>query len=85
MSKIINISGNTYNYLHVIEFSHTKDGRTYWLCECTKCGKKKTLRRDTFVGKNAKVKSCGCWKREESSLRMKNMNSKRTGGINNED
>ena len=77
MPEIINISGNTYNYLHVIEFSHIKNGKSYWVCECMRCGKRKTLRRDTFTGKNAKIKSCGCWKREESSQRMKQYNKER--------
>lgn len=72
MQRIIDISGNKYNKLTVLEYSHTiKIGskvRTYWKCRCD-CGNIVTLRKDSFIYPYSKVKSCGCWHREESKHR----------------
>lgn len=72
MQRIIDISGNKYNKLTVLEYSHTvKIGskvRTYWKCQCD-CGNIVTLRKDSFIYPYSKVKSCGCWHREESKHR----------------
>ena len=69
-SSVIDISGRDFGFLHVVKHAYTIDGRTYWLCEC-KCGRRVILRKDHFAYKGSKVKSCGCWHREESSQRMK--------------
>ena len=38
MSKLIDMTGQDFGYWHVIERAeNTKDGRTQWLCKCTKC------------------------------------------------
>jgi hypothetical protein len=78
--EFIDISGNTYNFLKVLNFSHIGNRRrSYWRCECLRCGTIVTLRKDAFAYKSSKVKSCGCWHLEESRLRaMKNRN-KETG------
>lgn len=67
--RIIDITGNYYGFLKVVGFAYAENGRTYWLCEC-RCGKRVVLRKDHFAYKHSKVKSCGCWHREESSQRM---------------
>ena len=67
---LIDISGRDFGFLHVISFAYSLRRRSYWLCEC-RCGKRVVLRKDHFAYKNSKVKSCGCWHREESSQRMK--------------
>ena len=67
---LIDISGRDFGFLHVIGYAYSIGGRSYWLCEC-RCGKRVVLRKDHFAYKNSKVKSCGCWHREESSQRMK--------------
>lgn len=73
--NIIDITGNTYNFLTVIGFDHSEKiggkNRTFWRCRC-RCGKEKVLRKDTFIYPYSKVKSCGCWHIEESSKRPKN-------------
>ena len=38
LKQLDDISGNTYGKIVVKEFSHTKNGKTYWLCLCD-CGK----------------------------------------------
>ncbi|MEW5569731.1 hypothetical protein [Rossellomorea marisflavi] len=55
------LTGNKYNRLTVISFSHMKGKHSYWNCKCT-CGKDKTARSDCL--KNDTVKSCGCLNRE---------------------
>ena len=57
MSKRIDLTGNKYNLLTVLGYSHTENGNAVWRCKC-ECG------NETFVrGANLKsnaVKSCGC-------------------------
>ena len=64
--KFIDIVGNKYNRLTVIEYSHTaKNGKTYWKCKCD-CGNEIILRKDVFIhlGKSNQTLSCGCLKKE---------------------
>lgn len=69
---LIDITGNTYGFLKVIGYSHTgKRNRSYWNCECQRCGKVVTLRKDRFIYPYSHTKSCGCWHREEASIRGK--------------
>ena len=78
--EIIDITGNTYGFLKVIGFSHIGNRRrSYWKCECTRCGKIVTLRKDMFIYPYSKVKSCGCWHIEESKIRAKDRRNKKTG------
>lgn len=76
--QLIDITGKTYNFLKVIGFSHIgKRRRSYWDCECLKCGNVVTLRKDAFAYSCSKQKSCGCWHVEESKIRAnKNKDSK---------
>lgn len=71
MQKLIDISGNKYNKLTVLKFDHMGGRRrSYWKCLCD-CGNIVVLRKDKFAYSYSKTKSCGCWHREESSLRKK--------------
>ena len=73
--RIIDITGNKYHKLKVLGLSHIlqKHGktRTYWICQCD-CGRIVTKRKDEFIYPYSKTKSCGCWHREESSMRPRN-------------
>lgn len=87
MQKLIDISGNKYNKLTVLRFHHIgyrKDGksRSYLECQCD-CGNIVVLRKDEFIYPYSKVKSCGCWHREESSKRLKDLKNGRYIKINN--
>lgn len=60
--NFIDLTGNTYGRLVVINFSH-KDGRgkTFWSCKC-KCGNTKDVYSDKL--KTGHTMSCGCIRRE---------------------
>lgn len=78
--ELIDITGNTYGFLKVIGFSHIGNRRrSYWKCECQRCGKIVTLRKDSFAYPYSKVKSCGCWHIEESKMRAKSSKNKDSG------
>lgn len=78
--ELIDITGNEYGFLKVIGFSHIGNRRrSYWKCECKRCGKVVTLRKDHFVYPYSKQKSCGCWHSEESSIRAKYTKNKSNG------
>lgn len=48
--ELIDISGNTYGFLKVICFSHIGNRRrSFWKCECLRCGKIVTLRKNSFA------------------------------------
>lgn len=78
--ELVDITGNEYGFLRVIGFSHIGNRRrSYWVCECQRCGKVVTLRKDNFAYSHSKVKSCGCWHIEESKQRAKISKNKTTG------
>lgn len=78
--SLIDITGNEYGFLKVIGFSHIGGRRrSYWTCECTRCGNVVVLRKDDFAYRYSKQKSCGCWHCEESSIRAKISKNKTTG------
>ena len=75
MSGFIDITGNDYHFLHVLGFSHIDERRkSYWTCKCNRCGQIVVLRRDHFVYKYSKQKSCGCLRDDLSSIRMTERN-----------
>jgi hypothetical protein len=80
--QIIDITGNTYNFLEVLGFSHIGNRRrSYWKCKCLRCGKIVTLRKDEFAYPYSHQKSCGCWHPEESRIRINNHRDEVTGRI----
>lgn len=56
MSKPKDKTGNRYGKLTVIEFDHTKNGRTYWKLKCD-CGNEIIRRVDNLTDHS----SCGCY------------------------
>ena len=84
MSRLIDITGKKYNKLTVLSFDYVGGRRrTYWKCQCD-CGNIVILRKDSFIYPYSKVKSCGCWHREESSKRLKDKKSGKYIKINKE-
>ena len=72
--KLVDITGNRYNHLTVLGFSHIGERRrSYWSCQCD-CGNVAILRKDSFAYPYSTVKSCGCWHKEESSRRITEYN-----------
>jgi len=63
----IDMTGNTYNYLTVINLNKEKSdemGCLYWDCIC-KCGNKVTVAGSNL--RRGDIKSCGCLRRERMS------------------
>lgn len=78
--NLVDITGNEYGFLRVKKFSHIGQRRkSYWECECLRCGKTVILRKDAFVYSWSHQKSCGCWHIEESKQRAKISKSKTNG------
>lgn len=64
--RYVDITGNRYNRLTVVGYSHTaQNGKTYWKCKCD-CGNEVILRKDVFMnlGNSNQTLSCGCLKKE---------------------
>ena len=53
-----NLVGNKYGKLKVVDLSHLKGNKVYWLCVCD-CGNQKSIYQNSLIGKG-KVSSCGC-------------------------
>lgn len=75
------LTGHKFGTLTVVEFSHRKGNRTYWLCKCD-CGTIKTYRADFLKSKG--FHSCGCVSKEKSRERCRELGYKtRTHGMSN--
>lgn len=57
MPKALDITGERYGELTVIEKANSRNGKTYWKCKCS-CGKEKEVQ--TCHLRNGSIKSCGC-------------------------
>jgi len=79
MGKIINISGEKYGRLTVIEYDYTnsKNGRFKWVCKC-ECGNIKSI--DGHSLRKGLTKSCGCIKIEQNkALNTKHGEANKSG------
>lgn len=66
MPKRIDLSGQNFNYLKVLSFSHIdKNGKANWLCQCI-CKKKVAISSNRL--RSGDNKSCGC-KRTEATTK----------------
>jgi hypothetical protein len=72
MNKL-NLVGQKFSKLTVIEESSSINGRTAWKCQCA-CGIIKTVKTEHL--RDGSTKSCGCWNDEQRSARAENMYSK---------
>ena len=60
MAKRIDLTGQKFNMLTVIEYSHkAKGNHSMWKCKCD-CGNITVV--DSYYLKSGKIKSCGCIK-----------------------
>lgn len=64
MGKFIDLTGQRFGRLTVIEKSEKQKNKTMWLCECD-CGKQKKVSAENL--KIGKTRSCGCYRREVNS------------------
>jgi hypothetical protein len=70
MPKIKDLTGQKYNRLTVIKFSHQLNHKSQWLCQCD-CGKETIV--DGYKLKKGITKSCGCYASERAREWMKEM------------
>lgn len=67
MGKINDLSGNVYGKLTVLQLSHTKNRKSYWVCQCSCDNKTITIvRSDCLTSGN--TKSCGCLNYEHAII-----------------
>lgn len=66
----INIKGEKYGILTVLEYSHTHSKKAYWVCKC-ECGGTKVVRANDL--RTGKTTSCGCLMKESSRRNQKIM------------
>lgn len=70
MAKAIDLSGQTFNYLQVLERDyeaqqqHPKERQAWWKCKCLACGKLISMRSSVI----RKSTSCGCVQKKRESL-----------------
>lgn len=68
MPKALNIIGEKYGELTVIERVPSKNGKTYWKCKCS-CGKEKEIQTSHL--RDGSIKSCGCKKGKLDGIEKK--------------
>lgn len=64
MPRLIDLTGQKFGRLTVIERDYSKKNRTYWLCQC-ECGNKKVVESCNL--RKGLTKSCGCLQKERTS------------------
>lgn len=69
MSKYKDLTGNVYDRLTVIGFSHSENGQTYWKCFCSCDSDKPEAERKIHIIKgkylqDGSTSSCGCKRRD---------------------
>lgn len=71
--KKLDLTGQKYHRLTVLELAPMINGRSAWRCRCD-CGIIKIIKTDSL--RSGDTKSCGCLNQEQRSLRAENMYSK---------
>lgn len=66
MSKLIDLTGQKFNRLLVLEKTESKHNKTRWICQCD-CGNTTIVNSQQL--KSAEIKSCGCYNLEKLSER----------------
>lgn len=64
MPPLKDLAGQKFGRLTVIEKSHPKNKKTFWLCECD-CGNTTIVSGQDM--KNGRIKSCGCIRKERGN------------------
>ena len=79
MSKRIDLSGQIFGRLTVLDHSTRTQGKVMWSCSCS-CGNYVDVSCSGLRSKN--TRSCGCLHREKASERMRKIVSNQTGEKN---
>lgn len=76
---IINLKGQQFGRLTVLELAPKHKGRTAWLCQCS-CGNQKIVTTHSLRSDN--TRSCGCLQKETASKQFsKNISNQRFGNL----
>lgn len=62
MPKSLNLTGQKFGNLKAISKAPSRNGHTYWLCECLLCGNQKEIQTSHLT--SGATTSCGCVRRE---------------------
>lgn len=78
------LSEKSFNDLDVLYIDDTKPSgcgkHTYWICQCRKCGKSRSIRSSDLI--NGTAKDCGCGKSERASNgRFRDLSNKTFGNL----
>lgn len=57
MSKLVDLTGQTFGQWLVLQWVQSPEARTFWLCQCS-CGTERLV--DSRYLRNGRSKSCGC-------------------------
>lgn len=82
MPEFLDLTGERYGRLTVIERAPNKHGRTAWLCDCD-CGNKKIITGNMM--RTGKTLSCGCIKNERCRLQARKAGRKRAESLRKHD
>lgn len=63
MSKLIDLTGQDFGYWHVKSRAENRNGRAYWNCKCTACGKEKEVAGAHL--RAGRSTNCGCIRMEK--------------------
>lgn len=63
MSAVIDLQDKDFGYWHVLERATNRNGRAYWKCKCTNCGKIKEVAGAHLRG--GRSTNCGCIRTEK--------------------
>lgn len=69
MSARLQLEGQTFGRLYVVDMAYVKNKRTYWNCQC-ECGKQVVVMGKYLT--NGDTKSCGCWNDESRARNGRN-------------
>ncbi len=72
MGKLVDLTGQRFGRLIVIEKSRMRKGQLFWKCQCD-CGKVCDVQGSSLRG--GRTKSCGCLHDEMASSRIREINS----------
>lgn len=76
--KCIDLTGQKFGRLTVIERAENKGSKICWLCKC-ECGNEKVIRSSDL--KSGKINSCGCLKSEKMSEHLNDLTGMKFGRI----
>lgn len=70
MGKILDLTGQKFGRLEVLQFVEIKNHHSYWLCKCN-CGNFTQVTNSQL--KSGKTKSCGCLRKEIAKQNAKKL------------